>query len=152
MHSTFLTYNLDVNETCFDSLTDVHKINSSDLLTKYAYDLLKHTSHQRLSFITEEILKTNGNILIGSAGYTYNDFHSIDTALRKSDRVVTTIFVPSADRLAAELKEGQEIYRLHNRWLDFAPGHIEDVHEQRVKTISEIVNGFIFAGVKVVKK
>jgi hypothetical protein len=152
MHSTFLTYNLNVNEPCFDYLTDVCKINSSDVLSKYSYDLLKHTSHQRLSFITDEILKTNQNILIGSAGYTFNDFLSIHAALRKSNRAVTAIFVPSEDRLAAELKEGQEIYRLHNRWLDFPPGHIEDVHEKRLKIISEIVRGFTFEGVKIVRK
>ena len=146
------TYNLNVNETCFDYLTDIYKINSSDLLAKYAYDLLKHTPHQRLTFIAEEILKSNGDILVGSAGYSYNDFMYIHTVLRKSNRAVTTIFVPSHTRLEAELKEGQEIYRQHNRWLDFPPGHIEDVHEARLKTISEIKSRFVRTGIQVVAK
>ena len=152
MHGTFLTYNLHVNETCFDYLTDIYKINSSDLLDKYAYDLLKHTVHQRLAFIAEEILKSSGDILVGSAGYSYSDLLNIHTALRKDNRAVTAIFVPSQQRLAAELKEGQEIYRQHNRWLDFYPGQIEDVHEKRVKAINEIRSRFVNTGVKVVEK
>lgn len=152
MCGTFLTYNLNVNESCFDYLTDICKIDSSDLLDKYGYDLLKHKAHQRLAFIAEEILKSSGDILVGSAGYSYSDFMSIHTALRKNNRAVTTIFIPSQQRLAAELKEGQEIYRQHNRWLDFYPGQIEDVHEKRLKAINEIRSGFINTGVKVVEK
>src|SRR5687767_209141 len=109
MNKIFLTYNLNVNETCFDHLTEIRKINSSDLLGKYAYDLLKHTNNQRLAFITEEILKTTEGILVGSAGYGYNDFMTIHTSLQKSNRAVTAIFIPSQQRLAADLKEGQEI-------------------------------------------
>lgn len=152
MNNIFLTFHLDVNEPCFDYLTDVYKINCSDLLSKYSYDLLKHTPRERLTFITDEILKTSGSILVGSAGYEYDNFANIHAVLRRNNRAVTTIFIPSPDRLAAELKEGQEIYRQHNRWLDFRPGHIEDVHEKRLKIIDRIINGFAGTGVKVVAK
>jgi hypothetical protein len=89
--------------------------------------------------------------LIGSAGYEYDHFANIHSVLRKNSRAITAIFIPSPDRLAAELKEGQELYRLHNRWLDFPLGHIEDVHEKRLKTISEIKNRIVIAGIKVIE-
>lgn len=152
MNNIFLTYNLNVNETCFDDLTAIYKINSSDLLGKYAYDLLKHTNHERLAFMTEGILKATESILVGSAGYNYSDFMTIHTMLQKNNRAVTAIFIPSQQRLAADLKEGQEIYRLHNRWLDFPPGHIEDVHEQRLKIVDEIKNRFVITVIKIIEK
>jgi hypothetical protein len=154
MNDIFLTFNLNVNEPCFDYLTDVYKINSADLLGKYSYDILKHTSHQRLSFIAEGILQSDESIgiLVGSAGYNYTDFMTIHTMLQKKGRAITAIFIPSQDRLASDLKEGQEIYRQHNRWLDYPPGHIENVHEERLKIIREIAMRFMRTGVKIIEK
>jgi hypothetical protein len=119
MISIFLTYNLNSNEACFDYLTDVLKTDSTTLLNKYSYDIFKHTNDQRISFIAEELKICNTNILVGSAGYAYEDFKKISLHLNEAGLTIDTIFIPSESRRAAELREGQEIYRLHNRWIDF---------------------------------
>ena len=148
----FLTFRLAVSEPCFDELTEVLKVESHHLLRNYSYDPMTHGNDQWLAFIVDGISRSTSDILVGSAGSSWEDFQQIAAALARQSKVVDAIFIPSASRRLDDLKAGQEMVRLHNRWIDFYPGQVEEVHEERERRIKQIVEGFVGSATKVIEK
>ena len=103
-------------------------INCYEVLEKYDYDLLKDSNQKRIEYLSEEIINSESNILICDTGFSITDFHKISEILKSSKLNIDKILVPNESKRNKKLQEGQEMYRNHNRWIDFYPGQIEDIH------------------------
>lgn len=105
-------------------------VNCFEVLQKYNYDLLKDSNLKRLEYIADEIINSENNILICDTGLSITDFHIISEMLNPNELTIDKILVPKESKRNQKLVEGQEMYRNHNRWIDFYPGQIEDIHNE----------------------
>ena len=105
-------------------------INCFEVLQKYNYDLLKDSNFKRIEYIADEIINSETNIIICDTGFNITDFHQITKILKPKKLNIDKILVPNEFKRNNKLAEGQEMYQNHNRWIDFYPGQIEDIHNE----------------------
>ncbi|WJS94687.1 hypothetical protein NYQ10_21640 [Flavobacterium johnsoniae] len=137
-----LTVNLPVNESVFDDLVDFCKINIHEINEKYNFDSYTGERIKKYENLVKEIKKLEGDILIGNAAYNVEDFKVCNSLFAKNNLQIKTVFIRSEERRNADLNEGQQLYRDHNRWIDFYPGQIEDVHQKNEDNLKEIIDYF----------
>ncbi|WP_029272826.1 hypothetical protein [Flavobacterium sp. KJJ] len=136
------TINLSLDENEFAGLEDFYKISINDIAKKYGFDIYTDERIKKFECLIKEIKYSEGNILVANAGYNVGDFNIINSLLTKENLQIHTVFIRSEKRRNADLKEGQELYNNLNRWIDFYPGQIEDVHQKREDNLKEIIDYF----------
>lgn len=141
MKKIYLTFDLDADDSSFVHL-DAQKIPAHVVLSNVLYDPLKHKTSDRIRLIATEIIRSNGDILVGQAGFSASEFAAIESRLLANGLHLNTIFVPGESRQKQRLKEGHELYANHNRWLNYYPGEIDDIHGAWVNNINGIVKAF----------
>lgn len=137
-----LTINLDIDDNAFNDLVGFRKLTINDVAEKYEFDFFTEERIKKFEYLVREIKETKSNILVGNAGYDLNDLKIIGSLLKKEKLKIHTVFIRSEKRRNADLLEGQELYRNHNRWIDFYPGQIEDVHQEKENNLKEIKDYF----------
>lgn len=147
----YLTIDLVIDDKVFDNLIDFRKAYISDLIQKYNYDMLVDEGKTELEYLVKELKNIEGNILIGNACYNLNELKLVNSLLSKVNLQINKIFIKSESRRAADLIEGQELYRNHNRWIDFYPGQVEEVHQLNENNLKEIKDYFKGSNVLVVE-
>lgn len=124
----------------FDSLTytNFELVNCFEVLEKYGYDIMKHSTTDRLNFIATEIINSKKNSVICDVSLDYEGTIYLSEFLRKSNIEISKIIVPNQIKRNKHYQEGLEAYRYHNRWLDFYPGQIEDVYNEFEELIAKV--------------
>jgi len=132
------TIDLSLNEYAFDVLEDFYKTSIHDIAKKYQFDVFTDELISKFEYLIKEIKASENHILVANAGYNVSDFKIINSLLAKENLHIHTIFIRSEERRNADLTEGQKMYQNFNRWIDFYPGQIEDVHQEKEDNLKEI--------------
>lgn len=147
----YLTIDLVIDDKVFDNLIDFHKTYTTHLIQKYKYDILVDEKTKEFEYLVKAIKRFKGNILIGNACYNLSDLKVVISLLAKVNLQLNKIFIRSESRRAADLIEGQELYRNHNRWIDFYPGQVEEVHQKNENNLKEIKDYFEGSNILIVE-
>ncbi|TDW48714.1 hypothetical protein EV144_103231 [Flavobacterium sp. 270] len=137
-----LTVNLDVEDKVFNDFSDIYKANLEKLIKEYKYDMFVDEYQIKFKYLVQEIKKLNRDILVGNASYNLDNLKLIIALLNENNLEIQKIFIPSLSRRIASLIEGQEMYRNHSRWIDFYPGQVEEIHQERENNYLEIIKYF----------
>lgn len=146
-----LTFELDINDSVFIDYKKIKKINIGEINSKYGYDILKDDRNTKNENIVKEIISSESDIIIGYGFYELMDLVDINNKLKNTKFRLNQIFIPSEERRNRELKEGQKLYQEHNRWIDFYPGQVEDVHKSKEKKYYEIKKYFSNSNIEIVE-
>jgi hypothetical protein len=144
----YLTVGIDAEDRAFAEL-DVDKIDCGILLSEY--DLLKHTNEDRLKFLAIGILQYPTNIFVAHALYSADDIVFLNGLLKSKKQSIHKVYIPSPNRMDNQLREGQKMVTEHNRWLDYRPGEIEDIHTAFQNRLDEIQKRFSKSTIQIVK-
>jgi len=98
-------------------------------------------SHPVLSWqcrrIETEFMQSSGELMICDVILQFEEIVHLSEAIKPRARLAG-ILVPGPERMAKWLAEGMALYRDHNRWLDFPPGHIEAVYADFQETLKRL--------------
>ncbi|SDJ57645.1 hypothetical protein SAMN05421542_3863 [Chryseobacterium jejuense] len=97
---------------------------------KYEYHSSKEYQLKKLEYISDEIMNSEGNILICNTGLSITDFDTLSEMLKLHELAINKILIPNESKRNKKLADGQEAYRNHSRWLHFYPGEIEDIYNE----------------------
>lgn len=140
--NVFLTINLDVNDKVFDVFSGFYKANIDTIIKKYNYDMFVDEYQLKLKYLVEEIKVLNRDVLIGNVCHSLEDLKLIISLADENHFEIEKVFIPSVSRRILTLLEGQRIYSELNRWIDFYPGQIEEVHQKNEDNYLEIIKYF----------
>lgn len=127
--NVILTIKISRSELNIAEYKDFRIVDCSEVLQKNNYNPLNDSEDKRIEYISEEIIHSEENILIYETGLSISDFDTISEMLKPYNLIISKILVPGESKRKKRLAEGQEAYRNHNRWLNFYPGEIEEMHE-----------------------
>ena len=142
MKTIYLTLTInksEINREIFENFTI---INCYEILDKYNYNLLKDTNLTRVEYLTTEIIKTESNLIICDTNLNVEDILRLSENIKLSNFYINKIIVPNEIKRNKLLAEGQEMYKNHNRWIDFYPGQIEEVHNEFEMKIKNLKSTF----------
>jgi len=142
MREVYLTFKIEKKDLIITNFAEFDVFDSWEVLDKFSYDLITDSNETRLNYISKQIEKSNSNILICNAGYNLEDFERIAQNLEIQKIRINKIFLPNQIKRDKILAEGIELYNNHNRWFDFYPGQIEDIHNDSEERIKNIKIGF----------
>lgn len=137
-----VTVNLDVEDKVFNDFSDIYKANLEKIIKEYKYDMFVDEYQIKFKYLVQEIKKLNRDILVGNASYDLDNLKLIIALLNENNLEIQKIFIPSVSRRIVSLIEGQEMYRNHSRWIDFYPGQVEEIHQERENNYLEIIKYF----------
>ena len=144
MRRIYLTININVNDKCFENLTDFEKINIGEIV-KGKQMILKPFELEKIraKLVVEVILENESNILIGSAIGNTQDLLTIFEILKEQEMSVSRIYFDNGTRSNAVIEKYKKDYALHSRWLDYTPEYVEQSYNEFNKEIEEIKNNAI---------
>ena len=146
--SKALSIELDVND--IDLPIDFRKVNIGEVMTKYDFSIVDKSNEEKLLMVAKELLENN-NILIGFACYNFNEIVEINNYLKNNNSSLTTIYIPSEERLAERMHEGKENARLHGRWIGSSEEEVEKNFENFRLALQKIKNGLKNTSIEIVE-
>lgn len=146
-----LTLEIPKSDLNISEYVNFEILNCVELLEKYKYDLLKDSNLKRLEYIEIEIINSDSDILICDTRLGVDEIIRISEKIKLSKLTISQIIVPSKDKRDKQLEEGLELYRNHNRWIDFYPGQVEDVYNSFENIINELKKHFVQTETKIIE-
>jgi hypothetical protein len=126
-------------------------MDGSEILQKSHYNPLNDSRLKKFEYIAKEIISVKDSILIYNTGFGLTDFPTISEMLKPYNLTVNKIFLPNESKRNQQLVDGQKAYWDHNRWLNFYPGEIEDLHEEFEREIKSLKARYENTGTEIVE-
>ena len=130
-----LTIRCSKSEIDFEEFKNFTIYDCYEVLKKYNFDSQKDSNLKQIEYISTEIINSKTDIMICDFDLEIIDIDKISEKLKVYNLFVNKIIVPNKMKRNKLLADGQEMYRNHNRWLDFYPGQIENIHNEREREI-----------------
>ena len=135
-----VTLNLDVTDSAFEKYADYKKLNKGEIPDRNPTLDFKKQKSNEINLISNEINKCSANMIIGYGIWNLEDYELLNRKLLESGSTITKVFVPSVERREKILSQSLKEYSVHNRWVDYPPGYIEEQYEKSTKSIDELIS------------
>ena len=150
-HKIYLTLDLNLDEDEFKNLKSFEKVYRSELLAEFGYNLLKDNENRAHKFISEKIIKSSMDLLIGNCIWDLSNILSIQNIIKKENKSIDRLYIPSLKRRKDTLAKSQETYQSLNRWIDEPPGHLEELYDKFTITLLELKKGLEKSDIKIME-
>ena len=121
----YLTTGIDATDSYFNYMVRFKRVNIKDLV------LTKKTNtpsirYNKFQVIIDFIKETMGNVLIGNAINSIEDFRKLEKELELNSLKVHKIFIKNNDSYS----KYKTLYSNHSNWLDYSPEYIKSKQEE----------------------
>ncbi len=126
MNEVYITIGIDSNDNVFDSMINTNRINIGQIMVKNNFSIINNSNLDKLNLICKEIIEQKSNIVVGFAANDYEEIICLKNLLFSKNIFLTSIYIPSQDRLKREKEIALSNIEVNGRWLGISKREIED--------------------------